>query len=59
MVMQAHDLDQTLGEAEEMKIVKQIQEMDRRGFFMRADMVRQVARFWSTGKEKKMYNHLP
>jgi len=39
----AHELDQTLGEVEEKKIVKQIEEMDRRGFPMRVDMVHQLA----------------
>jgi len=39
----AHELDQTLGEAEEKKIVEQIDEMDRRGFPMRVDMACQLA----------------
>lgn len=40
---QAHDLDQTFGQAEEKRIVKQVKDMDRRGFPMRVDMVRILA----------------
>ena len=38
----AHELDQTLGEAEERAIVRQIEDMDRRGFPMRVDHVREM-----------------
>ena len=38
----AHELDQTLGEAEERGVVKQIEDMDRRRFPMRVDHVRQT-----------------
>ena len=39
----AHELDQTLGEVEEKKVVKQIEDMDRRGFLLRVDLVRALA----------------
>ena len=39
----AHEFNQTLGEAEEKSIVKQIEDMDRRGFPMRIDMVKLLA----------------
>ena len=39
----AHELDQILGEPEERAIVRQIEDMDRRGFPMRVDHVREVA----------------
>lgn len=39
----AHEIDQTLGAAEEKMIVKQIEDMDRRGFPMRVDMVQELA----------------
>ena len=38
----AHELDQSLGEAEERAIVRQIEDMDRRGFPMRVDHVREM-----------------
>ena len=39
----AHELDQNLEDIEEKKVVKQIEDMDRRGFPIRVDMVRQLA----------------
>ena len=39
----AHELDQTLGDVEERKVVKQIEDMDRRGIPMRVNMVSQLA----------------
>lgn len=39
----AHELDQTLGEAEEQAVVKQIEDMDRQGFLIRVDHVRKTA----------------
>ena len=38
----AHELEQRLGEAEERSVVKQIEDMDRRGFPMRVDSVRET-----------------
>ena len=38
----AHELEQRLGEAEERSVVKQIEDMDRRGFLMRVDSVRET-----------------
>ena len=38
----AHELDQSLGTAEEKAVVKRIEEMDRRGFPLRVDMVRHM-----------------
>ena len=39
----AHELDQSLGDPEERVLVRKIEEIDRRGFPLRVDMVRQMA----------------
>ena len=38
----AHEPNQSLGEAEDSAVVKQIEDMDRRGFPMRVDHVREI-----------------